>query len=181
MDVMRQITQRMGFIDEIATETNLLSLNAAIEAARAGDHGRGFGVVADEVRRLAQRSSATAKEVDELTERSRSAAQQSSALLEDLVKSIEHTALLAQGVLAASTEQSHSISEIDKSMEQVDDATQRNAAASEELAATAEQLSSQAESLHGAISTFRTKTPALPYLEGSGHRGGFRAREMMVQ
>ena len=165
MEVMREITERTGFIQEIATETKLLALNAAIEAARAGEHGRGFGVVAEEVRRLAQRSSATAKEVNELTLRSHSAAERSGALLDELVKSIQQTASLAQGVVVASTEQSASIGEIDRSMGQVDDAAQRNAAAAEELAATAEALSAQADSLHGAIGEFRTKPAVTPYLD----------------
>ena len=159
MEVMHQITAGMSFIQEIATETNLLALNAAIEAARAGEHGRGFGVVADEVRRLAQRSNATAEEVNNLTARSREAAARSGALLEELVRSIEHTAELAEQVVLASTGQSANIAEIERAMEQVDDAAQRNAAAAEELAATAQELSAQAESLRGVMGQFETSVP----------------------
>ncbi len=174
MELMEQITKHTSFIQEIATETNLLALNAAIEAARAGEHGRGFGVVAEEVRKLAQRSSATAKEVDELTVKGRQAGEKSVELLDELVTSIQHTAVLAKGVVVASTEQSHSIADIDKSMEQVDDATQRNAAAAEQLAATAEELSAQAVSLQEAIGAFRTKGALTPYLDTGETIGGER-------
>jgi methyl-accepting chemotaxis protein len=155
MSQMKTIAEKITIVQEIAYQTNLLSLNAAIEAARAGDHGKGFAVVAAEVRRLAERSQAAAKDISVLTGTSVSAAERSAQLLGDLVPSIRKTAELVQEVTATSAEQASGVKQINQAMLQVDHVTQRNAAAAEELSATSEEMAAQAEALRELTAFFR--------------------------
>ncbi len=169
---MKTIASKISLIEDIAYKTNLLSLNAAIEAARAGDHGKGFAVVASEVRKLAETSRLTAEEISGLAGSSVEIAEQAGKLLEEMVPNIQKTADLVQEISAASGEQSAGVGQINNSMTQLDKATQQNASASEELAATAEELSGQAEQLQQSVSYFK--------LNDDNHSGGGRPT-MMAQ
>ena len=153
---MKTIAEKISFIEEIAYQTNLLALNAAIEAARAGEHGKGFAVVASEVRKLAERSQASAKEIGSLAAASVQVAERSGKLLDELVPAIRKTADLVQEVASASREQASGVSQMNKAMGQVDQVTQRNASAAEEMSSTAEELSSQSEALLQLMAFFRT-------------------------
>ena len=160
---MKEISERVLVIQEIARQTNLLSLNAAIEAARAGEHGRGFAVVANEVQKLAERSQGAAKEIEDLSKNSVSIAEGAGQMLDHLVPDIQRTADLVSEINAASVEQASgvqqinaAIQQINTSVQQLSSVVQENASGSEELASTAEELASQAIAMSDAVIFLKT-------------------------
>lgn len=151
---MKQVADKISVIEDIAYQTNILALNASIEAARAGSHGRGFAVVAAEVRKLAERSQQAAAEISAVTGSTVTLVESTSQLIENLVPDISKTADLVQEISAASDEQAQGTEQITHAMSQLDQATQQNAAASEELAATADQMNDLSQSLVNHLSYF---------------------------
>ncbi|MDM8523472.1 methyl-accepting chemotaxis protein [Desulfococcaceae bacterium HSG8] len=144
---MKTISEKILIIEEIAGQTNMLSLNAAIEAARAGEHGKGFAVVAAEVRDLAKNTRSAAQDINILSVSNIEIAEKTGVLLEEMVAGIQKTAELVQDISASGTEQAGGIGEVNNAMQQLDQVIQENAASTEEMAASSREFSSQAERL----------------------------------
>ncbi|HET6804062.1 MAG TPA: methyl-accepting chemotaxis protein [Frateuria sp.] len=165
----RKISDIVSLIDEIAFQTNLLSLNAAVEAARAGEQGRGFAVVATEVRNLAQRSAGAAKEIKALindsAEKVKAGSElvdQSGKALAEIVDSVKKVTDIVAEIAAASQEQSAGIDQVNHAVLQMDEMTQQNAALVEEAAAAARAMQEQANELARQVAFFRLDGDAAP-------------------
>jgi methyl-accepting chemotaxis protein len=159
-----QIGQIVGAIDEIAFQTNLLSLNAGIEAARAGDAGRGFAVVATEVRALAQRSAEMAKQIKTLIGDSNTKVIQGVSLVGETGKALERIAAqvisindVIEQIASSAKEQATGLNQINTSMNDMDSVTQQNAAMVQQTTAASHSLAGEAGELALLLGRFKVK------------------------
>lgn len=160
----KQIVTIIDTIEDIAAQTNLLSLNAAIEAARAGEVGKGFAVVAEEIRQLASESSKAANNTRSLIETALSEVEAGNQIADVTAQSlgrvsegIEGIIQITEGVKEASEQQATSINEVTKGIEEISIVVQSNSATAEETSATSEELSAQAEELTNLVGKFNLK------------------------
>ena len=160
----REIENIIAAIEDIASQTNLLSLNASIEAARAGEAGRGFAVVADQIGKLAADSAHSAVTTKELIGRCLSEVQEGNRIVDstmDVINTVlanmESFAEMAAGAAEASKVQVDMLKQVELGMDQITMVVQNNSATAEETSAVSQELSAQATSLDGMVSKFILK------------------------
>ncbi len=155
---VNNISEKAKVINEIAEQTNILALNAAVEAARAVEAGKGFSVVAKEVRVLAERSREAAYSINNFSNDSMGLVVQSAHLFEEMLPNIELSANMVNEISNASTEQNLGIEQIDSSLQELNQIIQDNASKSVGMSDTVSTLNDLSENLMESLKFFKVNT-----------------------
>ncbi len=163
-ETSKEIANIITAIEDIASQTNLLSLNASIEAARAGEAGKGFAVVADQIGKLAADSAASAVDTKRLIENAICEVESGNEITIRATKAIE-SVIQGIGILAESTNeisemsmtQAEAMKQLEVGVEQIAEVIQSNSAAAEETSATSEELSAQSDNLEQLLGEFKVR------------------------
>lgn len=163
-ETSKEIENIIGAIEDIASQTNLLSLNASIEAARAGEAGKGFAVVADQIGKLASDSAQSAVNTRELIGKALEEIENGNAMVErtmevisEVLVGMEEFAETAANSAESSRTQADMLKQIEAGIEQISTVVQSNSAAAQETSAISEELSAQAENLEGMVAAFELR------------------------
>lgn len=163
-DTSKEIVNIITAIEDIASQTNLLSLNASIEAARAGEAGKGFAVVADQIGKLAADSAAAAVDTKQLIENSIQEVEQGNDItarttdaIESIIKGIATLEESTEEISTLTVSQANAMKQMEAGVEQISEVIQNNSAAAEETSATSEELSAQTENLEHLVGQFTLK------------------------
>jgi methyl-accepting chemotaxis protein len=154
---IQEISSRVSIIHEISHKTDLLAINAAIEAARAGDGGKGFATVASEVRKLAEKSSRAALEIGQVCTNVKALSDEVDSIIKSMLPGITQTTLLVKDISMSLNEQRDAIGEINQATLQTNGMMQSSAATAEELSSTAEELRTTAQQLLGLLRQFKLR------------------------
>lgn len=155
MEAFGKIAEKISVINDIAEKTDILAINAAIEAARAGKQGKGFAVVASEIRKLAENSQSAADEIIGHITKSLEVAEESGKILTEITPDIKKTAVLVQEINNASLEQNAGAEQINDSIQEMTKVIQKNTSSASEMSANAESMAIQAQHLKEAIAFFK--------------------------
>ncbi|MBO5372658.1 MAG: MCP four helix bundle domain-containing protein [Lachnospiraceae bacterium] len=163
-ETSKKIENIISEIENIASQTNLLSLNASIEAARAGAAGAGFAVVADQIRNLADQSAKSAVDTRALVgdtlheiEEGNKVAHRTSAVLDGVVEAVQKIAESSKQLSEDTVQQAYAVEQADAGIERISEVVQSNSAAAEEASATSQELSAQAMSMHELVDRFQLR------------------------
>lgn len=161
-ETSKEIENIIGDIEDIASQTNLLSLNASIEAARAGEAGKGFAVVADQIGKLAADSAQSAVNTRDLIGKSLIEIENGNAIthrtaltLQNVIEGMKQFSEISRDASESSNQQAESMKEVENGINQISDVVQSNSAAAEETSATSEELTAQAANMHNLVDKFK--------------------------